>query len=90
MSSDLAVKWSDKEKALPPPPLLRTHRAPFNAIGSSIYKVHLDEVTGQYNCTDFTIIDGSNHTFLLVGAPAKIEIRRHLLSHFKVVYPSFS
>lgn len=68
-----------------PLPSLRTHRAPFNAIGSSISKAHLDEMTRQYDCTDFTIIDGSNHALLLVGAPAKTEIRCHLLSHIKVI-----
>jgi hypothetical protein len=36
---------SDKEEVLPPPPLLKTHRAPFNAIGLSISKALLDRET---------------------------------------------
>jgi hypothetical protein len=73
-----------------PLPPLRTHRATFTAIGSIISKAHLDGMTRQYSYTDFTIIGGSNHAFLLMGAPAKTKIRRHLLSHIKVVCPSFS
>ena len=56
--------------SLPLPPL-RTHRAPFNAIGSSISKAYLDRITRQHDCTDFTIVDGSNHALLLMGAPAR-------------------
>ena len=36
---------SDKDRAFLPRPLLRTHRAPFNAIGSSISKALLDRET---------------------------------------------
>jgi hypothetical protein len=39
------MTMSDKDRALLPRPLLRTHRAPFNAIGSSISKALLDRET---------------------------------------------
>ena len=70
--------------------IVRTTAHTFTAYRSSISKAHFDRMTRQYNYTDFTIVGGSNHALLLVGAPAKIEIRRHLLSHIKVVCPPFS
>ena len=65
------VRWSGKEVTLLPLLPLRTHRAPFNAIGSSISKALLDEETRQYKCTDFTIIGRSNQALLLMDAPAR-------------------
>ena len=55
---------------LPLPPL-RTHRAPFNAIGSSISKAFFDEETRHHESTDFTIICGGNHLLLFMSAPAR-------------------
>ena len=34
------ISWSGKGEALPPPSPLRTHLAPFNAVGSSISKAY--------------------------------------------------
>jgi hypothetical protein len=42
------VGWSGKEVALLPLPPLRTHRAPFNAVGSSTSKALLDRETRQH------------------------------------------
>ena len=63
---------SDKDRALLPRPLLRTHRAPFSAIGSSISKALLDRETrmsvtahtSRYTCRAITRCGNG------VGAPA--------------------